>query len=164
MFQRKRSILLLEMVISLILFGIIIGILFSSYREFSIAKISIAKDKTALLEKQKLQLRLGQIFSQLKTLKIEDGACKLTYDNGLDPEPEFRGILEAMLYLDKGRLAFVSWPEKGVGRKEILLDKTDSFALEFFDSKKGVWTSQFPEQKPLMMKMKIDKTTYPFFL
>lgn len=162
--MRKRPVLLLELVISLVLFGAIIGILFSSYREFSIAKTALRKEKELILNRQKLQLRLGQIFSHLQTLKMENSTCLLSYDNGIDPDLEFRGILEAMLYIDKGRLALVTWPEKDVGRKEILLESASSFSFDFFDAKKGTWTSQFPEQKPLMMQITIDKTKYPFFL
>ena len=158
----------MELVISLILFGAIIGILFSSYREFSLAKIALRKDKELILNRQKLQLRLGQIFSSLKTLKIEEKACHLSYDNGIDLEEEFRGQLEAMLLIDKGRLVLVTWGEKGAekgkARKEILHESATSFSFSFFDSKQGAWIPKFPEQKPLMMKMTIDQTTYPFFL
>lgn len=154
----------MELVISLVLFGAIIGILFSSYREFSLAKTALRKDKELILNRQKLQLRLGQIFSRLKSLKIEDHSCHLSYDNGIDIKKEFRGLLEAMLFIDKGRLALVTWPEKGDARKEILFESARSFSFSFFDTKKGIWTSQFPEQKPLMMKITIDQTTYPFFL
>jgi hypothetical protein len=154
----------MELVISLVLFGAIIGILFSSYREFSLAKIALRKDKEEILTRQKLHLRLGQIFSQLKTLKMQDSSCHLVYDNGIDLKPEFRGILEAMLYIDKGRLALVSWPEKGTARKEILCESATSFSFSFFDDKKGSWTPHYPDQKLLMMKITIDKTTYPFFL
>lgn len=162
--MQKRPILLMELVISLVLFGAIIGILFSSYREFSLAKIALRNDKELILNRQRLQLRLGQIFSSLKTLKIEENACHLSYDNGIDLEKEFRGQLEAMLLIDKGRLALVTWPEKGIARKEIICESAKSFSFSFFDTKKGIWTSQFPEQKPLMMKITIDQTPYPFFL
>ncbi len=154
----------MELVISLVLFGAIIGILFSSYREFSLAKITLRKDKELILDRQKLQLRLGQIFSSLKTLKIEENACHLSYDNGIDLEKEFRGELEAMLLVDRGRLALVTWAEQGKARKEILCESAKSFSFNFFDAKKGTWTATYPEQKPLMIKMTIDQTTYPFFL
>lgn len=154
----------MELVISLVLFGAIIGILFSSYREFSIAKTALRKDKELILNRQKLQLRLGQIFSHLKNLKMEEQACHLSYDNGIDIEKEFRGPLEAMLLIDKNRLALVTWAEKGQARKEILFESARSFSFEFFDTKKGIWNPQFPEQKPLMMKITIDETPYPFFL
>ncbi len=154
----------MELVIALVLFGTIIGILFSSYREFSIAKTALRKDKELVLNRQKLQLRLNQVFSHLKTLKMEGSACHLTYDNGTDPQAEFRGLLEARLLIDNGRLALVTWPEKGVARKEILLESASSFSFDFFDAKKGSWSSQYPEQKPFMMKIIINQTPYPFFL
>jgi hypothetical protein len=154
----------MELVISMVLFGVIIGILFSSFKEFSIAKTTLRKDKELILNRQKLQLRLGQIFSSLKTLKIENNACHLSYDNGIDLEKEFRGQLEAMLLIDKGRLALVTWPEKGKARKEIISESAKSFSFSFFDTKTGAWAPNYPEQKPLMMKITIDQTPYPFFL
>lgn len=162
--MQKRPVLLLELVISLVLFGVIIGFLFSSYREFSITKITLSKEKDLIFNRQKLQLRLGQIFSHLKTLKMEGSDCLLSYDNGIDVEPDFRGPLEAMLYIDKGRLALISWPKKGIERKEILFESARFFSFDFFDPKTGTWTSRYPEQKPLMMKIIVDGTQYPFFL
>jgi hypothetical protein len=163
--MKKRSVLLLELVISLVLFGAIIGILFSSYRELALAKSQLSKDKEIILTRQKLQLRLSQIFSHIQTLKIDEQFCLLTYDNGWDPAEDFRGSKEAMLYIDKGRLALVTWPEKGTARKEILYESAHTFAFEFFDAKKGIWNAEYPAQKPFMMKMMIDKNlTLPFFL
>lgn len=163
--MKKRPVLLLELVISLVLFAAIIGILFSSYQELTIAKFRLRKDKEIILTRQKLQLRLSQIFSHIETLKIEEQVCLLTYDNGWDPAVDFRGSRDAMLYIDKGRLALVTWPEKGIPRKEILYESVHSFFLTFFDTKKGSWDAAYPAQKPFMMKMMIDKNlTLPFFL
>lgn len=163
--MRKRPVLLLELVISLVLFGAIIGILFSSYQELTLAKSQLRKDKEIILTREKLQLRLSQIFSHLKTLKVEEQVCLLTYDNGLDPAIDFRGSRDAMLYIDKGRLALVTWSDKGVARKEILCESAHAFAFAFFDAKKGTWDAEYPAQKPFMMKMVIDQNlTLPFFL
>src|SRR5579872_5336313 len=126
--MKKRPILLLELVISMVLFSIIIGILFSSYKEFSLAKTSMRKDKELILARQKLQLKLGQIFSNLKSLKVENNACHLSYDNGIDLEKDFRGQLDAMLLIDKGRLVFVSWGQQDKVRKEILCESAKSFS------------------------------------
>jgi len=38
------------------------------------------------------------------------------------------------------------------------------FSFQFFDTKKGIWSSQYPDQKPFMMQLIIDTTPYPFFL
>jgi hypothetical protein len=162
--MKKRPILLLELVISMVLFSIIIGILFSSYKEFSLAKTSMRKDKELILARQKLQLKLGQIFSNLKSLKVENNACHLSYDNGIDLEKDFRGQLDAMLLIDKGRLVFVSWGQQEKVRKEILCESAKSFSFTFFDTNTGTWGPTYPEQKPMMMKITVDETTYPFFL
>lgn len=154
----------MELVISLVLFGAIIGILFSSYREFSLAKTTLRKEKELILNRQKMQLRLGQVFSQLKSLKVEDQICHFSYDNPFDTEAAFRGELEAMLLIDKGRLALVTWSDKEKARKEIVCESAKSFKFLFFDTKKGDWSPLYPEQKPLMIKMTVDETTYPFFL
>ncbi len=168
--MRKRPVLLLELMISLVLFSVIVGILFSSYKELSLTKSLLRKDKELILTRQKLQLRLAQIFSHLKTLKMEGPSCILTYENEIDKESQFRGTLEGMLYIDKGRLAFVTWPQSAQekeqieGRKEILFESAASFSFDFFDAKKGIWGAKYPEQKPFMMKIVIDNTPYPFFL
>lgn len=163
--MKKRPVLLLELVISLVLFGAIMGILFSSYQELMLAKSLLRKNKEMILTRQKLQLRLSQIFSRLEALRIEEQAYLITYDNGLDPAAEFRGNREALLYVDKGRLALVTWPDKGTARKEILYESASSFSLTFFDAQVGDWSAKYPTQKPFMMQMIIDNDLkLPFFL
>jgi hypothetical protein len=161
---RKRPVLLLELLISLVLFGFIFTILFSSFQELSRSKFALRKDKEIILPRQKLQLRLTQIFSTATKVDCEVGTCLLAYDNSLDPDEDFRGPLEGMFYIDAGRLAFVTWSKNGKGRKEILYDSADFFTLSFFDEKIKDWNPNYPEQKPFMMKIALDSFTIPLFL
>ena len=125
--MRKRPVLILELLISLTLFTVIIGILFSSFKELTLAKTTLRKDKELILNRQKLQLRLSQILSRVSELELKNEGCFMTYKNELDWNKNFRGTLEGMLYIDAGRLVFVSWPEEGNARKEILYEAATTF-------------------------------------
>jgi hypothetical protein len=165
--MRKRPFLLLELLISLVLFAGIAAVLFSSYRELALAKSVLQKYKEPILERQRLQLRLYQIFSHFKGTKSEQKKLSyhFTYENGADLDPKFRGVLDAMIYIDRGNLTMVSWPEKKEGRTEILFEGVQDFYFQFFDEKTGQWTRNYPEQKPFMIKLKINNTLeLPFFL
>ena len=163
----KRPFLLLEFMIALSLLGIIVAFLFSSYRDLSLTKAVLQKERGEILSRQKLQLRLGQVFSGLRTLELKHPhCCTLTYDNGTDPDIQFCGLLEGQLHTDaKNRLVLVSTSKQGSQRQEILGEDIKSFELKFFNRQKGEWENKYPSEKPFMMQMVVNKSvTLPFFL
>ncbi len=163
----KRSFLLLEFMIALSLLGIIVAFLFSTYRDLSLTKTILQKERQEILSRQKLQLRLGQIFSQLNTLEIKQPhSYTFTYDNGTDPDLQFCGLLTGHLQIDpKHRLVLVSTSNQGPTRQEILGEEIKSFELKFFNRQKGEWENKYPSEKPFMMQLTLNHSiTLPFFL
>jgi hypothetical protein len=163
--MRKRPVLLLELCIAMVLMGGIVAVLFSSYTDLSLSKFHLKEEKEKVFNRQRLHLRLEQIFSRLGSWKVlEKEGCFFSYDNGADLDPAFRGVVEGMIYIDKGELILTTWPEKGDPRQEILCENANNFSIEFFDSSKGEWIAGYPAEKPFMIKMKLNKEEIPFFL
>jgi hypothetical protein len=166
--MQRRPVLLLELMISLALFGTIMVFLLSSYKDLTLTKKFLHDEKEKIFGRQRVQLRLTQVFSRLKETKIEKGRYLLTYDNGADPEEQFRGEVKGMFYLDGKRLCLITYPKSGVERKEILMTGIDDFILRFFDAKKAEWDPLFPEKKTFMAKLtliiKNDQVELPLLL
>lgn len=103
--------------------------------------------RVALLERERLQIRLQDIFLSLEqkngsiyTKKIPKESCSslvVRFDNGIDPDPMFSGCVLGRIFLDKEKnLSLAVWPEKSdeakrPWRKEILLSNIDRFHVEF---------------------------------
>lgn len=143
----------------------IVAILFSSYTDLSLAKFHLKEEKEKVFNRQRLHLRLEQIFSRLGSWKdLEKKGCFFSYDNGADLDPAFRGVVEGMIHIGNGELILTTWPEKGDPRQEILCENIDDFSIKFFDSSKGAWIEGYPAVKPFMIMMKLNNEEIPFFL
>lgn len=162
----KRSFLLLEFMIALVLLGVITAFLFSSYRDLSLTTATLQKEREEILQRQKLQLRLSQVLSHLTKIETKDRSYLFRYDNQTDPDPLFCGILEGSLYIDtKKHLILVSTSKKGGSRQEVLCEAAHSFELQFFNRAEGEWDQKYPDEKPFMAKIILNKSTIlPFFL
>jgi hypothetical protein len=163
--MRKRPVLLLELCIAMVLMAGIVAILFSSYTDLSLAKFHLKEEKEKVFNRQRLHLRLEQIFSGLGSWKdLEKKGYFFSYDNGADLEAPFRGVVEGMIHIDKGDLILTTWPEKGNPRMEVLCENIDNFSIKFFDSAKGEWIVGYPAVKPFMIMMKLNNEEIPFFI
>ena len=146
--------------------------LLSSYRELVLAKTLLRKDKERILTQQRVELRLAQVFSKLEKIKSENKSFFLTFDNGLDSDPAFRGVIEGTLYIDKEkRLTLATWPQensKDKPRVEVLMENIDDFKLRFLDTGLAGFVEDYPKEKPSMMKVFLESnnntTTLPLIL
>jgi hypothetical protein len=166
MWNMKRPFLLLEFMIALVLMGVIVAFLFSSYRDMSLTKATLQKEREEILSHQKMQLRLGQILSHLTKVDFINKAYALNYDNGIDPDPAFCGNLEGSLFLDaKKQLVLISTSLNGGARREVLCDGVHAIELQFFNRTTGEWDTKYPDVKPVMAHVILNrKTLIPFFL
>lgn len=163
--RKRHAFLLLELTISLVIMGIVMGMLFLGYQQTLMAKQKIHEEKEKVLHKQRLLLRLRQIFRSVESFKeVPKQGFFLTYDASMDPDPDFRGMLEGVLFLDRNRLVLMSWSNEGKSRVEVLYENVGSASYLFFDSKTGSFEEKFPETSPLMVKVELDKWEIPLFL
>lgn len=150
--MRKRSFILLEILISLALLSILISFLFTSMAQGIKAEVSLSSARKNLLARQRTQSRLQDLFLSItpihlpplytKTFPQEKKDSLIVYfDNGIDPDPLFSGPVLGRIYLDeKNHLALTLWPIDTKGqirpwRKEILLDHVSHFQFQFLGQK-----------------------------
>src|SRR3990167_8076513 len=146
--MKKKPILLLETMIALILTAILMTFLFSFFTQSAKMDKKLDAIRMAVSSLGYLQMRLQDLFlaldsSQLKspifTQPSEDSKrlhLYVTFDNGIDPSPEFSGIIQGKICLEEGNLCLISWPKDAErekpSRKEILLTDISDFSCEFF--------------------------------
>jgi prepilin-type N-terminal cleavage/methylation domain-containing protein len=180
--MKKRALTLLEVMISLVLASILLTTLFSFYKQLFFSRAEIQKSKELILDRILMQERLSQIFAKVvpeieeekglifytseKPSTLSDALC-FVYDNGIDPNPSFCGLLKGTLYLSKEKnLTLQTWP----GREEILLDSVEALQFSFFDLEKKQWKQEWLGEKeglPAMIKLTLknkQKEEFVFFL
>lgn len=151
----------------MVLMATIVTLLMSSYQELSIAKNTLNKNRTTILEKERLHLRLEQILSKMVSWReVEANHYMFTFDHGPDLEPSFRGEVEGMFYLDHHRLCMVTWPNsEEPPRIEVLAKNIENFSFAFFNRSTGEFErSKYPDEKPLMVRGQINGEVVAFFL
>ncbi len=144
----------------MVLMAAIVAILFSSYKEFSLAKKELQADKDVVFNKQRLRLRLEQIFSQLISWReIDERSYSFTYNNGADLDPSFRGEVEGMIYLDeKKSLYVITWgKDQAPPRLEMVATDAEQLVVKFFDSSTGNFVTNYPQNRPFMIKVYLSK-------
>ncbi|MGH2638637.1 MAG: PulJ/GspJ family protein [Rhabdochlamydiaceae bacterium] len=164
--KKRYPILLLEMVIALVIMAGVMGLLFTGFYEAIKAKNSVKKEKEKILTLQRLKLRFAILFKDIIDVKqISDQEYYIRYQGGVDPSPNFRSEIEAILKISKKVLTLTCWPEKGDLRREIFAENVESIHFKFFDEKEGKFTSHCPHQKPFMIKVILnEKEAIPLFL
>jgi type II secretory pathway pseudopilin PulG len=149
--RRKKSFVLLEIIISLGLLSILLSFLFSAMASGIKVEAKIENARRILMERQHLQSRLQDLFLSIHPLYLPPIYTKtfprekkesliVCFDHGIDPDPSFSGPLLGRIYLDKDHnLVLCLWPiEKGkqkAWRKEILLERVSHFQFQFLGEK-----------------------------
>lgn len=175
---RKKPFLLFEILVALSLMATLVSVLFSFMVQSMSVEEKIERARKCILERQSLQIRFQDL---LTTLAPHSGGPPLytipfsskepmsliaTFDNGIDPDPSFSGIVTARIYVDENKnLCLVYWPlDYAQGnrswRKEILLSNVTDFSFNFLklDPKKNsvIWDSSWAKsnlQPPSLIRM-----------
>jgi hypothetical protein len=143
-----------------------VAFLLAFYRDLTWSKVTLQKEREVVLSREKMTLRMGQILSQITAAEYKEESLTVSYNNGIDPDSLFCGVLEGSLLCDgQKRLIFISTSSKGEARKEILFENVYSCELQFFNRTTGSWENKYPESKPFMAKLILNQTLIiPFFL
>lgn len=147
----KRPFVLLEILISLTLMSIILSFLFSAMSRSAQFEVKIQSARTALLERQQLQIRLQDFFLSLGTeasfytmrfSKEKQESLIALFNNGIDPEPAFSGLVRSRIFLDEEKnLTLALWPLEKEENKplpwktEVLLSHVDAFHFQMLGKK-----------------------------
>ncbi|MGR3973812.1 MAG: hypothetical protein QRY72_04515 [Candidatus Rhabdochlamydia sp.] len=168
--SRKRSFLLLELLIAFSLMAIIMQLLFSGYHQFIILKSQLQQETSLIMDRQRLFLKLKAPFSSLTSCALTPFGLYFTYENSRDIDPAFRGSLKAVLYVEDQTLILLSWVSSSVYRKERIYYHPQLISLSplFFDPQTAQLTPHVPQDPLLIMKLKLEHETHtwelPFFL
>lgn len=180
--MKKRSLTLIEIMIALGLAGLLLTTLFSFYQQLFITRAQLQKSKEVATQRIWVQERLIQVFSQIATEVEEDlglafylgkeasaqsSVLNFYYDNGMDPDPHYSGVIKAMLFLNQKKELLL---QLSPSRKEVLMEGVKDLQVLFFDPKEKVWGSDWENQEgglPPMIKLTLTDATatdFVFFL
>ena len=176
--------------------AILLSFLFTSMARSAQFETKIQSARTALLERGRLQIRLQDVFLSLEqknasfyTKKFPKESCSsliLRFDNGIDPDPLFSGLVLGRIFLDSEKnLCLASWPLKSdeikrPWRKEILMSHVEGFDVAFLcrnettpspetasivkPEKQYVWKSDLSKEKnemPLIIRLLVSQQGSP---
>lgn len=191
----KKNFLLLEILIALSLMGTMISLLFSFMVQSLRVEKKIEKARLAILERQNLHIRLQDLLTSLspqgnqpalysqKFPKEENESLVAFFDNGIDPDPLFSGIVTGRIYIDEDHnLTLVYWPLEGekrrLWRKEILFTNVSKISMQYLGEShisnvqdllkpKATWDTTWPKNKAelpsiIRMTLKQNNTTLQF--
>jgi type II secretory pathway pseudopilin PulG len=174
MMRKKRTLTLLEIVISMLLLGFLLTGLFNVFRQSLKKNVAAKEMKQNVLQLELFQQRLKHLFDKKNSTWLEShpdalgSALFISFEEKTDSEFNMSGPVLGMLYLNvKKQFCFATWSQKGTSRMEILLDKVDSVNFRLFDPKKAEWMESWPQKKeddPVMVSIKMikDKKSIPF--
>lgn len=179
--RKKRALTLLEIVMAMALLSFMLTALFNCFYQAAKKNIAAKDSKQKILYLELFQQKIKNLFSRLdgenplwldKHPDASGLALCSIYNQKVDADPDMRGILQGMLFLNKNKeLCLASWGENRKGRIEVLLDNVSSFQCQLFDPKKAVWKgswSKKEEKKPTMAKIDLNwrgkEIPFVFFL
>jgi hypothetical protein len=154
--RKKNSFILLEIIISMSLVAIILTVLFQFYTQIIITDKKIEKAKTKVFARQHLHLRLHTIFSQIippfhsanefytshfhSFLTDKKITLEFFFNNGIDPDPLFSGIIIGRLFYKDNCLKMKIFPtdkNEKIFREEILIKNIKNYKIFFLGKKEN---------------------------
>lgn len=142
---KRKSITLIEVLISMGLLVLLMGSLLSIYLDMSKMDILVTKDKQLGEEYRRLDSRFIEIFTHLlppekdKIFFYTEGEELIfCYDRGAQVDPTFSGVVLGKLFVDEtGALVLYTWPlgeKEGVPPvlKERLLEEVEQLLFTFY--------------------------------
>lgn len=133
---KRNFFTLIEVLISLSLFGLMVGFIFANIRSTTHLAKKVDRAKAYVLAKKDGYERLLQVFLQVEEGSINfDKELSFAFENGLDQERIFSGIVQAKIFLDNQNvvLRIVSPEDMDKIREEILFKDVRSFRAEVCD-------------------------------
>lgn len=164
---------MMELMIALSLTVIVLGIIFSSLYQNATLKSNLEKGEEVVMTRARIQERLDQVFANVDRFYTDkEKVLHFKYDNGIDPNPLFSGLISGMIIVEKGDLylALIGEDEerktllrKGVSSLNYLFLYLDENKIEEVSS----WDKKFTDS-PFYLKMILDingeKENYSFWV
>ncbi|WP_316359523.1 PilW family protein [Candidatus Neptunichlamydia sp. REUL1] len=172
--MKKHAFTLMELMIALSLAVIVLGVIFSSLYQNSVLNVKQKNGAAIVMQKVHIQERLDQIFANISDKEKQSiytdkkGDLHFQFDHGIDPEPEFCGMICGKLEHCNGDLVLSLMGDEKV-RSECLCPNVETLNCEFLthDGHDVQTTDAWPEEeakKPLYLKLSIDDESYIFWI
>lgn len=140
--QRKYSFSLMEVMVGFSILTIILGMIFSSLYQETILNRRIQKMEREVMSKVEVQQRLDKIFANIRVIDptskdrsiYSSGNQKsvfVFFDNGIDPDPSFSGIVKGSVGLDNETFVLKLYQDNKPVRTSILREHVKKIAFEF---------------------------------
>lgn len=156
-----KALTLLEVMIATVLSAVIMGALFMYFKQSALLNIKIQVAKQETLRRKNIHEHLMKIVSSIapseevalpiytKDLEgISGSVCVFSFDNGVDFDPRFNGVLQAALYLNSNHELVLSfYNQEDQERHLILYENLGYFRPSFFDMEKKKWFEHWPLSK-----------------
>ena len=157
----KRTFSLLEVTIAMILTGILLTTLFSSFRQMVVSNRNLQKIRTNKHWTYITHMRLTQVFETLEKAKCEDGVLSITFNNGADPDPKYADKVKATLALTKEEFVLKFEDE----RKEVFKTEAKNGSFSFFNPKTKEWEEEWKSDSLFpALKITVDGQTFAFLI
>lgn len=175
---QKRPLSLLEVAIGLALTTILLMALFTNYRQLIQTNIGVQKVRQEMHWKFITQMRLAQVFEALNEQGAlfsfstlipgnNEQAIWLTYDAGIDPDPDYCGEIRAFITCNiKREFCLTTFSKKGKSREEVFLKNAKDLYFSFFDPKTKQWidTWQKNPNLPPLIKIGVSGEEFTFII
>ncbi len=175
---RKRTLTLLEVVISIVILGALLTGLFHTFRQGLKKGIEAKELKQKVFQLELFQQKMKTLLSSENGVWIdkhkgaEGPALFFAFEQRADPDFEMYGELLGILFLNgKKELCLQTGIEGGKMTTDVILERIDEFICTLFDPKTKQWTQNYPKEKeenPVMvsinLKCKTQETPFVFFL
>lgn len=148
---RKKSFILLEVLLAFSILSMILAFLFNSLRTSALLNEKCDRLRQIFFTRYHIQERLSQIFSNIEpclapllekgesAFYTSDQPCLslyFTFNHGIDPEEAFTGYVQGHLFLDKNALILELTPTDPryptQKRREVLLTGAQSLSFLFY--------------------------------
>jgi len=141
--MKKRSFSLMEVMVSLLFFGLIVGYCF--YRISFSAKATKQIELANQSEEKKIYLtqRIAELLGHIEGKIHTETPQKVVIDANFEvhPDPNFCGDVKASIYLEEKNLCLSVWnkgTDEKAGHKEILMRGSDNFSMTFYSIEHGI--------------------------
>jgi prepilin-type N-terminal cleavage/methylation domain-containing protein len=168
--MKKRNFTLIEVMISLALLALLLGFLFTYFRQTLMTKNKAGVLKEKVMRIELFQVRLGALFDRFSNESDcfvtnqphgdAVGSALLLYcDHGIDPNPSFSGLIHSMLFKTRDHtVCLCSWSKQHKAKVDVLLKGVKELSFEFFNGKQ--WRTTWPKDKkdeafPKMIKISV---------
>ena len=179
---RKYAFTLMEVMVSFVILSIVLSVIFSSLCRETLLKKKLEQMEKEVMERVELQQTLDRLFANLSfpedqgdkpplySMKGSHPILVLTFDNGVEPNPLFCGVLKGLLLVEKRALILKLHPGKDFERIQVLKNNIDSLLFEFLTWEHiGVKTTMEWDRQasfsPSFVKMTLnEKEAYVFWV